>query len=365
MKIECKRIELNDALLEVVSVVPSSTMIPILNNVLLMIEGNKMTITGSDMEISLAVDISCKSEGDFSTTVPAKLLSDIVKSLTEEEITIEFDGQNIHIFANKAKFLVNCLEPTEYPKLPLVDGNSYDLQSSEINRLFRKVLPAIAPKGESNISFSSILMETISNELRLVTTDGQRLIVSKYWEKTDLSSMKILLPPKSLQVLAKITGKKNSAIIMTVADREISFSFDKHLLITRRIDGVFPEYERVIPTSFTYKFFLVKNDLMSSLNRVYLMVRDSSKKVTFRIAENVLSISATEQEIGSGEDSLAVESSGGEYELILDAKKLMDGIESVETEKVMFETNGPFHPLVIKDQDSENYIYVLVSLRPK
>jgi DNA polymerase-3 subunit beta len=365
MKIECKRLELNESLQEIVSVVPSSTMIPILNNVLLAVEGNKMSITGSDMEISLTVELSCTAESDFITTVPAKLFADIVKSVTEDVITLEFDGQNIHIYANKAKFLVNCLDPQEYPKLPQVEGNAYDLQSSEINRLFRKVVPAIAPKGESNIAFSSILMETISNELRLVTTDGQRLIVAKYWEKADLSSMKILLPPKSLQVLSKISGKKNSNLIMTVADREVSFSFERHCLITRRIDGVFPEYERVIPTSFTYKFFLIKNELMNSLNRVYLVVRESSKKVTFRIADNVLSISATEQEIGSGEDSLAVESSGGEYELILDAKKLMDGIDSVETEKVMFETNGPFHPLVIKDQDSENYIYVLVSLRPK
>lgn len=365
MKIECKRIELNDALQEVVSVIPSSTMIPILNNVLMVIESNKMVITGSDMEISLAIELPCVSEGDFSTTVPAKLFSDIVKSVSEEIITLEFDGQNIHLFAGKAKFLINCIEPSEYPKLPEVVGNTYEIQSSEINRLYRKVVPAIAPKGESNISFSSVLMETISNELRLVTTDGQRLIVSKYWEKADLSSMKILLPPKALQVLSKISGKKNSSLTMTVADREVSFAFERHLLITRRIDGVFPEYERVIPTSFTYKFFLVKSTLMNSLNRVYLMVRDSSKKVTFRIADNELSISSTEQEIGSGEDSMTVESSGGEYELILDARKLMDGIEAVETEKVMFETNGPFHPLVIKDQDSENYIYVLVSLRPK
>jgi DNA polymerase-3 subunit beta len=365
MKIECKRVDLNDALQEIVSVVPSSTMIPILNNVMLTVEGAKMTITGSDMEISLAIEIPCTAESDFSTTVPAKLFSDIVKTISEETITLDFDGQNIHLYASKAKFLINCLEPSEYPKLPQVNGNAYDLQSGELNRLYRKVTPAIAPKGESNISFSSVLMETISNELRLVTTDGQRLIVSKYWEKTDLSSMKILLPPKSLQVLSKISGKKNSIVTMTVADRELSFAFDRHLLITRRIDGVFPEYERVIPTSFTYKFFLVKSTLMNALNRVYLVVRDSSKKVTFRIADNELSISSTEQEIGSGEDSMAVESSGGEYELILDAKKLMDGIEAVETEKVMFETNGPFHPLVIKDQDSENYIYVLVSLRPK
>ena len=365
MKIECKRNELNDALQEVVSVVPSSTMIPILNNVLLTTEGNVMKITGSDMEISLEVELPCISEGDFSTTVPAKLFSDIVKSVNEENLTLEFDGQNIHLYANKAKFLINCLEPSEYPKLPQVTGNGYDVQSSEVNRLFKKVVPAIAPKGESNIAFSSILMETISNELRLVTTDGQRLIVSKYWEKTDLSSMKILLPPKAMQVLLKISGKKSSSLRMTVADREVSFSFDKHLLITRRIDGVFPEYEKVIPTSFTYRFFLVKSELMNALNRVYLVVRDSSKKVTFRVAGSELSIFATEQEIGSGEDSLPVESSGGEYELILDARKLMDGIESVETEKVMFETNGPFHPLVIKDQDSENYVYVLVSLRPK
>jgi len=365
MIIEFKRNDLSDALQEIVSVVPSSTMIPILNNILMSIQDGKMRITGSDMEISLSVEINCSSDSDITTTVPAKLFSEIIKNMQEETIKMEFDGQNLQIFGLKSKYMINCMEPAEFPKLPEVVGNEYHLQSADLIHLFQKVIPAVSPKGEGNISFASILMETVSNELRLVSTDGQRLIVAKYWEKTDLSSMKILLPPKSLQVLSKILSKKPMSIIMKVADRELSFSFEKHLLITRRIDGVFPEYDRVIPTSFTYRFFVPKSEFLQALNRINLVVRDNSKKLVLKISDGIMTLLGSEQEIGSGEESMQVDSSGGEYDLILDARKLIDGIEAVESEKVQFETNGPFHPLVVKEQDSEKYIYVLVSLRPK
>jgi len=365
MKIKCHRLDFSEALQEILSVIPTSSMIPMLNNVHMDIQDNNMTLQATDMEISLMEKLPCECDGKITVAIPAKLLAELVKSMKEEELLLEFEELKLSIHGEKNRFFINCFDPAEFPALMDVTGNQYKIKSQDFTQLFQKVLPAVSPKGEGNIAFSSVLMETIANELRLVTTDGQRLIVAKYWETADLSSLKILVPPKALNVIHKIAQKQPGELTMTVSDREISFALGNKLLISRRIEGAFPDYTRVIPTSYSYQAFIDKAELKSALGRVYLMVRDNSKKVSLKISNQLLTILGTEQEIGSGEESINVESQGGEFELMLDAKKLIDGIDGVEGTKVVFESNGTMHPLIIKEVDSEKYTYVLVSLRPK
>lgn len=365
MKIKCHRLDFSDALQEILSVIPTSSMIPMLNNVHMEIHDNNMTLQATDMEISLIEKLPSECDGDVTIAIPARLLAELVKSMKEEDLLLDLDEFKLSIHGEKNRFFINCYDPSEFPALTYVNGNQYKIKAQDFIPLFQKVLPAVSPKGEGNIAFSSVLLETIANELRLVTTDGQRLIVAKYWETADLSSMKILIPPKALSVIHKISQKQPGEIMFTVSDREVSFEFGNKLLISRRIEGAFPDYTRVIPSSFSYQVFIDKADLKAALSRVYLMVKDNSKKVSLKVSNQSLDILGSEQEIGSGEESIAVESQGGEFELMLDAKKLIDGIDGVDGNKVAFESNGTMHPLIIKEVDSEKYTYVLVSLRPK
>ncbi|MCE5224120.1 DNA polymerase III subunit beta [bacterium] len=365
MNIKCHRLDFSEALQEILSVIPSSSMIPMLNNVHVEIHNNQMTLQATDMEISLIEKLPCESESDVVVAIPAKLLADLVKSMKEEDLQFELEELKLSLHGEKNRFFINCYDPAEFPALTQVNGNQYHIKSQDFISLFQKVIPAVSPKGEGNIAFSSVLIETIANELRLVTTDGQRLIVAKYWETADLSSLKILVPPKALNVIHKISQKQPGEIVFTVSDREVSFAIGNKLLISRRIEGAFPDYTRVIPTSHSYQILADKSELKAALGRVYLMVKDNSKKINLKVSNQTMNILGNEQEIGSGEETVAVESQGGEFELMLDAKKLMDGIDGVEGDKVALESNGTMHPLIIKEVDSEKYTYVLVSLRPK
>jgi DNA polymerase-3 subunit beta len=365
MNIKCHRSDFSEALQEILSVIPTGSMINMLNNVYVDIHHNDMTLQATDMEISLIEKLPCECDQDVTIAIPARLLADLVKSMKEDELHLELDELKLSILGEKNRFFINCFDPSEFPALNVVTGNQYRIKSQDFIPLFQKVMPAVSPKGEGNIAFSSILIETIANELRLVTTDGQRLIVAKYWETADLSSLKILLPPKSLNVVHKIAQKQPGEIIFTVSDREVSFALGNKLLISRRIEGTFPDYTRVIPTSYSYQIQADKTELKTALGRVYLMVKDNSKKISLKVNNQTLNILGSEQEIGSGEEAIAVESQGGEFELMLDAKKFIDGIDGIDGDKVVMESNGTMHPLIIKEIDSEKYTYVLVSLRPK
>ncbi len=363
MTIKCLRSELSDVLQEMTSVVPSSSMIPVLNHVLFNVENESIGITGSDLEISLLSSIKCKSDAVFQVAIPAKLFADIVKSMTEDEITLDFEEHHLHIAGAHNKFLLNCMDSSEFPTLPQVEGNTYEIKSQEMLGLFKKVNPAISAKGEGNISFSSILLQTFANELRMVTTDGQRLIIAKHWETGDLNSLHLLVPPKVFQVLLKIAGKNIPTLQFVVGEREIAVKIDNKMLISRILEGSFPDYERVIPSSVAYRFELNTAEFLHSLQRLNLLVRNTSKRITFKAMDNELKLIANDPEIGSGEETLPIVFSGGEFEAIFDVRKMMEGIEGIESQEVVLETAGPLHPLIMKEKESDKYLYLLVSLR--
>jgi DNA polymerase III subunit beta len=363
MIVKCSRVQLSEALQEMISVVPSSSMIPVLNHILFRLGQDTIEMTGSDLEISLVTRLSCSSAGEMKTAIPAKLFADIVKSMTEDELSLEFEENSLHIVGQNNRFFINCMDSAEFPSLPQVEGTSYAIHGQEMLNLFKKVNAAISAKGEGNISFSSVLMQTFANELRLVTTDGQRLMIAKHWEKVDLNSMHLLIPPKTFQVLAKMIGKNTETVQFTVGDRELSVQCENKILISRILEGNFPDYERVIPSSVSYRFEVKTHDFMQSLQRLNLLVRNTSKRVNFKVMENNLILSASDPELGSGEESLNVVSSGGEFEAVFDVRKLMEGVEGIESEEMTMETAGPLHPIIMKEKDSDKYLYLIVSLR--
>jgi len=363
MLVNCSRNLLSDAMQEMISVVPSSSMIPVLNHVLFRIFQNSIEITGSDMEISLVSKIPCNAQDEIQIAIPAKSFADIIRSMNEDEVGLEFDQNSLHILGQQKKYFLNCMEAGDFPSLPEVKGNHYAFKGQEILHLFKKVNAAISAKGEGNMSFSSVLLQTFANELRLVTTDGQRLMIAKHWESADLNSLHIMIPPKTFQVLTKVIGKSTDAVELVVGDREIAIQCTNKTLISRILEGNFPDYERVIPTSVSYHFELNTHEFMQSLNRLNLLVRSGSKRITFKVQDNQLQLSANDPEVGSGEESLSVISSGGEFEAVFDVRKMMEGVEAIESDQILLETAGPLHPLIMKEKDSDRYLYLLVSLR--
>jgi DNA polymerase-3 subunit beta len=364
MQVQCNKVELSLALQELSTVVPASTMIPVLNNVMVSIEDGSLSLTSSDLEIGLTINMNCEASESITTTVPAKLFAEIVRSFPEEKIKMDFQTNSVKVYGKSCEFFLNCIEPSEFPILPKVSGKNFPLQRDLTLHSFERVLPVVLARGEGNIAYSSILLESSVNEFRFVATDGQRIVVSKFWDNADFDSLHILIPPKTFNVLSKIWPKEVPNTQFIVSDREVSFVFETKLLVSRILEADFPAYERVIPRDVSYSFKVNRNDLLNTLQRIYLIVRNSTKRVSLSLKSNNLTISGQDPEKGWATETIPVIDSGGcELESIFDAKKLIDGIMGVDTAEAVFETEGPFHPLLIKEFDSDKYTYVLVSLK--
>jgi len=364
MQVQCNREELSLALQELTAVVPTSTMIPVLNNVLIDIHDGNLNLVSSDLEIGLTININCQAGESIITTVPAKLFAEIVRSLEESTITMEIQPDSVKIVSPEYEFFVNCIDPAEFPILPEVSGRTFNLKKDTTLHMYERVLPAVLGRGEGNIAYSSILLETSANEFKFVTTDGQRLIISKFWDNVDFNSLHVLIPPKAFNVLGKIWPKDEEIVQFTIAEREISFTFKTKKLVSRILEADFPAYEKAIPQNLSLSFKVKKNTLLNTLQRAYVVVRSGTRRISLKLLEGSLTISGQDPERGWATETIKVEeSSGGEWTGLFDARKLIEGISGVDTEEVVVETSGPFHPLLIKEPDSDNYIYVLVSLK--
>ena len=364
MQVQCNKDELSLVLQELTSVVPTTTMIPVLNNILVDINDGNLNLVSSDLEIGLTINIPCKADSNITTTVPGKLFAEIVRSLNEPIVTMEVQTDSVKILCDNSEFFINCIDPGEFPILPEVSGKAFTLKKDNLLHSYERVIPAVLTKGEGNIAYSCILLETNANEFKFVTTDGQRLILSKFWDNADFNSLHILLPPKTFNILGRIWPRDESEVQFTVSEREISFTFKTKRLVSRILEADFPAYEKVIPDNVSFSFKVDKNSLLGTLQRAYIIVRNGTKRVSLDLVSDILTVSGQDPERGWVTEKIKViESNGGEWSGLFDAKKLIDGISGVDTEEVVIETSGPFHPLLIREPDSDNYIYVLVSLK--
>ena len=369
MIIQCKKNELSTILQEMIAVIPSSSLVPVLNCFHFSVKDQQITITASDLEIGFTSHMKCEADGDITVAIPAKLLTDIVKSMEEEFIKMEFIDLHLTIYGQTNHFSIHCIDPEEFPALPEVVGTSYDVSISHLISLYNKVSPAVSQKAEGNLNLHCIPLQSDGNELRMIASDAQRLVVAKTIEDQDYDTIRVLALPKVFKILSKLSLKaKTDRMNMVIADREIMFSFEQQTLVSRLVDSNFPDYTKVIPKESSYRFIVNRDKLMHALQRLYLVVRANTGRISMKLKEQSILLVANDPEIGSGEEEVPVEyldRSGEACEVLFDARYMMEGVEGVETNLVEYNLQGSIHPLVIKEPESDKYVYVLVTIRMK
>ena len=369
MIIQCKKNDLSTILQEMITVIPSSSLVPVLNCFHFSVKNQQITITASDLEIGFTSHLDCEADGETTVAIPAKLLTDIVKSMDEEIIKLEFQDLHLTIYGQTSHFSIHCINPDEFPSLPEVVGTAYEVPISKLISLYNKVSPAVSQKMEGNLNLHCIPLQSDGHELRMIASDAQRLVVAKTIEEKDYDTIRVLTLPKVFKILSRIALKANTDTMeMVVAEREIMFSFDKQILVSRLVDSNFPDYNKVIPKESSYRFIVNREKLLHALQRLYLVVRNNTSRISMKLKENSVMLIANDPEIGSGEEEIPVEyldRSGEACEVLFDARYMIEGVEGVETSLVEYNLQGSIHPLVVKEPESDNYLYVLVTIRMK
>jgi DNA polymerase III subunit beta len=349
------------------NVVGTRTTLPILSNVLLRAEKERLELTATDLDvtISCAVEASVKKAG--SATVPVKKLFGIIRELGNPELEMEVDEKNVCSVRSGASFYkINGLGADEFPPMPkFKEDKKVVLPQEKIRAMMKKTSFAIST-DESRYVLNGIFLSLKEHKLTMVATDGRRLaLVDEDVDVSEQSQGEFIVPAKAVNELSRLLQDKGDMEIR-YSENQASFTLkdDKGfsiLVITKLIEGNYPNYRQVIPAETKERVALGREEFLHALKRAEIMTSDKSNSVKLAFTKNNLAITANSPEVGEARESLAINYKGKEMAIAFNPKYVIDPLNALTNEEVFLELIDELSPGVLKINGP--FLYVVMPMR--
>jgi DNA polymerase III subunit beta len=353
--------------------------LPILNNVLIKSENNFLTLIGTDLEIGIIFWSLAKIETEGDITIPSKLLYGLISTTTEEKIKLETKNNILYISGEKYKAQVNGLSSEEFPIIPKIKNKSEFIEVNNIPILkgLTKVL-SFCSTGQSYPELSGVYFKFQKDKLEIVSTDSFRLAkIDLYFEKKMEKNYSFILPQKAVREITNIlseksaSGKGNNKTKIYIESNQIffeimseDFSFPEFQLASRLIEGEYPNYQEIIPTSYKTQILLNKNDFINNIKAAALF-SGKVNRIDFKInpGQNLIELSSQSAEAGEIKSSIQAEIKGEKTEVSFNFRFLMEGLSNMEGQKVSLELNGQEGPALLKSEEDPDYLYIIMPVK--
>jgi len=342
--------------------------LPILSNALLETGNGNLKISSTDLEMGVDIIVSCKVEGRGSVVAPVKLILNFINNLPNTKLQIEEMDGKVDISTDNVKTSIPIVSKEDFPIIPKIkNGSEININSKIIKRSLEQVLNSVA-SSDSKPEISGVLFDFKKNSLSVVATDSFRL--SEKTIKNDGSVYRLednksfILPQKTAQELVKILDADDELRI-SIGEGQVSFSFNKVNLISRVIDGDYPNYKQIIPDSFKTSITLNKDDLVSKLklasvfssniNDVKFLIDVKNKKFTINSKDNIKGefTSLVDFDDITGEDTDAV----------FNFRYVLDGLSNITDNDIELSLNGSSAPAMIRSKKQDDHIYIVMPIR--
>ena len=358
MKIICQKDILQKGVNIVSKAVPSKTTMPILECILLDASEGQIKLTANDMELGIETKIKGEIEDPGKVALDAKIFSEIVRRLPDNDVTIETDDNfNTLITCEKAKFNIPGKEGSDFAYLPEIEKDHYiSLSQFTLKEIIRQTIFSIAD-NENNRMMSGELIEINGSELRIVSLDGHRISIRKVELKDDYGQMKVVVPGKTLGEVAKIlSGDAESEVLMFFTKNHVLFEFDDTTVVSRLIEGEYFKINQMLSGDYETKVQINKRELASCIDRATLLVKESDKKpIIMNVLDELMELKLVSS-IGSLNEEILITKSGKDIMIGFNPKFLMDALRVIDDEEVTLYMVNPKAPCFIKDE-KESYIY--------
>ena len=368
MKFTVIRSRFLDLLSNVQSIVPGKPALAILSNALVEASAEgalRVTATDLDMFVRATLSTDVKVDEPGATTLPVKKLVDILRMAPEGEVTFEVDGESVaRVLTAAAKYRVVGLGTQEFPKLrePAGEAHCFTLERAVFREMLRKTSYA-AGTDETRRALTGVLLEFADGKLTMVATDGKRLaLVEQELDFPAESNCAMILPPKAVAELSRLLNGEGAMKIYGQAG-QIIFDCGSFCFYSKLIEGSYARYQSVIPTACEERVTVVREELMTSIQRVAIMSNDKLHAVKMAFAEGAMTLSASNAESGEASDVLPIKYTGREVSSIYNPTYIMDCLRALDADEVTFEL-GPdgYSPSVIKCANIP-FLYVIMPLR--
>lgn len=362
MKLQVTQQNLNKALASVARIANARNSLPILSNVLLKVEDNRLSVAATNLDIAITHYIGAKVESSGAITVPARLTQDFIASVPDGVLELELTDNKLSITTDKYQSTINGTSADDYPVMPAINKGT---QWSVSSKIFKKALQQVifsASSDETRPVLTGVFIHTIKNELFMTATDSYRLAEKKLQKSTE--EIKLLIPASTLHDMLRIMDGSDDEIKITHDEQQAVFIVGDVTLVTRLIDGNYPDYQRLIPAKFSTTAVLKKDDFANITKVSSLFARESAGSITLEVSSKTkqVSIHAIASQLGENTASAVAEVNGG-GDVTLNSRYLLDALSVIDGDTVEFCFNGKLEPCVVKGTGATDYTHIVMPLR--
>ena len=354
MKLICSKTNLLKGVTIVSKAVPSKTTMSILECILIDASANEIKLTANDMELGIETRIEGEILEKGVIAVDAKVFTEIVRKLPDNDITIESKNNfQISITCEKAHFNISGKSGEDFSYLPYIEKTDFlTLSQFTLKEVIRQTIFSIAD-NDNNKLMTGELFEIHENQLKVVSLDGHRISIRKIELKENYQDRKVVVPGKSLQEISKIlSGETDEEVRIFFTNNHIVFEFDTTTVVSRLLEGeYFNDYET--------KFVINKKELLNCIDRATLLVKEGDKKpIIFRISDDNMEININSQ-LGSMKEEIDIEKEGKDIMIGFNPKFLIEALRVIDDENITIYMVNPKAPCYIRDEEQQ-YIYLIL-----
>ena len=362
MKFRCERDVLADALATAGRAATSRTgTLPVLSGVRLEVQGDELSVTGTDLELAIRLTLTVGGERDGAVVVPARLVADIVRSLPAGAVDVSLGDEELSISSGRSQFSVRPLGLDDYPQQTEPSADAVTLASADVADALKQVVRA-ASTDDARAVLTGVLITADDDGVRMVATDSYRLAVRELPDSNMLASgQKVLVPSRALNELQRILGGSEELTVRLGA-RDAVFEAGGTRLTTRLIEGEYPNYRNLLPSQHPNVLTVEREALLEALRRVKIMARDATP-VRLGLGGDTVQLTAITQDLGTASEEIDARYEGAEMTVAFNPEYLTAGVDALDTDELTLSTMDPMKPAVIRGVGRDDYLYLLMPVR--
>ncbi|MFA5020690.1 MAG: DNA polymerase III subunit beta [Patescibacteria group bacterium] len=381
MKFSCTQENLNQILNVVSHITVKNANLPILSNILIKAENNNLSISATNLEIGVSASVRGKIEDDGEFSVDARLFSSYISLLPKDRVDVELASDELKIQCQKQKTKIKGQSSADFPLIPKINKeNPFVISADKFKEAIYSVSFAVST-SEIRPEISGVFVDFMKDQLIMTATDSYRLAEIKipYLENSRLKlgdeykEDKIIIPAKTLQEVSRILGslkddvssENNENIEIYLEESQIMFVYNGIELVSRLIDGQYPEYNQIIPEKFECQVKISALELIKAVKTSSLFAKNGvfDIKLDFKSNPNELLVISSSSQTGENISNIEMEKTAAGEEITLNYKYLLDGLQNLNSDSVIFEINDSNNPCVIKAEGQKNYLYLIMPIR--
>jgi len=367
MKFSCLQENLSKGLQTVSRAVPTKSSLPILSNVLIIAENGRLKLCATNLETTIITHVGASVEKEGSITIPARLIKEFIINLSPNTITAHLEGETLHISSQKTKTKFNGTSAGDYPELPTFPSEKKYLELDP--KAFNAAVSVVAfasGADESRPIFTGVFLSHSENKLTIASTDGFRLsekVIKVEGKAPDFST---IIPAKTLLEVARIFSTSVEPLKFALGEDENMAFFESEdtLVATRILDGQYPDYKKIVPKETILSASVLAEEFLEAVKLTNIFAKESNSTIRIRFGpESTIKIISLSEETGHHESNLDGEVEGETMEIAFNSKYLLDFLNNVKSERITFVTNGNVSPCLIKPEDHEDFIHIIMPIQ--